>query len=452
MNQLIAGKKRMTRMQTIALGYFLVLLFGTILLMMPFSSRTGESTGFLTALFTATSATCVTGLVVVDTFTHWSTIGQLVILLMIQIGGLGFMTMGVLFFMFLKKKISLGTRGLLQESMNAKQVGGIVKLAKMVLVGTAVIELSGAVLLAFRFIPDTGSVGKGIFFSIFHSISAFCNAGFDLMGGYSGEYSSLTSYTGSILINVVISALIIAGGIGFAVWADVKVHKWKFKKYTLHSKLAIICSVALLLGGTVLFYIFEKDNLLAQMGQKDKILASMFSSVTTRTAGYNSIDTAGLTSASKLLTILLMFIGGSPGSTAGGVKTVTLMVLLVYVWSSLRGEHGSNIFGRKLEEDSIRKASIVLIISLVMAMGAALCIAFLQPSLSMEDVMFEVFSAIGTVGMSTGITRDLSTGSRIIIILLMYCGRIGSMSFALSFMERKKVPPVQNLEEKVMIG
>lgn len=452
MNQLIAGKKRMTRMQTIALGYFLVLLFGTILLMMPFSSRTGESTGFLTALFTATSATCVTGLVVVDTFTHWSTIGQLVILLMIQIGGLGFMTMGVLFFMFLKKKISLGTRGLLQESMNAKQVGGIVKLAKMVLVGTAVIELSGAVLLAFRFIPDTGSVGKGIFFSIFHSISAFCNAGFDLMGGYSGEYSSLTSYTGSILINVVISALIIAGGIGFAVWADVKVHKWKFKKYTLHSKLAIICSVALLLGGTVLFYIFEKDNLLAQMGQKDKILASMFSSVTARTAGYNSIDTAGLTSASKLLTILLMFIGGSPGSTAGGVKTVTLMVLLVYVWSSLRGEHGSNIFGRKLEEDSIRKASIVLIISLVMAMGAALCIAFLQPSLSMEDVMFEVFSAIGTVGMSTGITRDLSTGSRIIIILLMYCGRIGSMSFALSFMERKKVPPVQNLEEKVMIG
>lgn len=452
MNQLIAGKKRMTRMQTIALGYFLVLLFGTILLMMPFSSRTGESTGFLTALFTATSATCVTGLVVVDTFTHWSTIGQLVILLMIQIGGLGFMTMGVLFFMFLKKKISLGTRGLLQESMNAKQVGGIVKLAKMVLVGTAVIELSGAVLLAFRFIPDTGSVGKGIFFSIFHSISAFCNAGFDLMGGYSGEYSSLTSYTGSILINVVISALIIAGGIGFAVWADVKVHKWKFKKYTLHSKLAIICSVALLLGGTVLFYIFEKDNLLAQMGQKDKILASMFSSVTARTAGYNSIDTAGLTSASKLLTILLMFIGGSPGSTAGGVKTVTLMVLLVYVWSSLRGEHGSNIFGRKLEEDSIRKASIVLIISLVMAMGAALCIAFLQPSLSMEDVMFEVFSAIGTVGMSTGVTRELTTGSRIIIILLMYCGRIGSMSFALSFMERKKVPPVQNLEEKVMIG
>lgn len=450
MSSVRTEKKRMTRIQTIALGYFLVLLFGTVLLMMPFSSRTGKMTDFFTALFTATSATCVTGLVVVDTFIHWSTIGQVVILMMIQIGGLGFMTMGVLFFMFLKRKISLSTRGLLQESMNTGQVGGTVKLAKNVLMGTAIIEAVGAVLLAFRFIPEFG-FKKGLFYAVFHSISAFCNAGFDLMGGHSGEYSSLVAYKGDILVNLVICALIIIGGIGFTVWTDVKLHKWEWKKYTLHSKLAVSCSVFLLAGGTALFYLFEKDNLMAGMGVKDTVLTSFFSSVTARTAGYNTIDTAALTSSSKLLTILLMFIGGSPGSTAGGVKTVTLMVLLVYVWSNLRGKRGCNIYNRRLEEDSIRKASIVLIVSLLMAMAAALAISYMQP-LPMEDILFEVFSAIGTVGMSTGITRELELGSRIVIILLMYCGRIGSMSFALSFMERKKVAPVQQPFEKVMIG
>lgn len=442
--------KKMTRIQTIALGYFLVLFLGTLALMLPVSSKSGEATDFLTALFTATSATCVTGLIVVDTCTYWSLAGQIVILIMIQIGGLGFMTMGVLLFMFMKRKISLNTRGLLQESMNTIHMGGIVKLAKNALIGTAVIEGAGAVLLAFRFVPDFGWA-QGIYYSVFHSVSAFCNGGFDLMGEKYGAYASLVQYQGDILLNAVISALIIVGGIGFSVWNDIRLNRLQFRKYTLHSKLAVSCSLGLLLGGAVLFYLLEKDNLMADMGIKDTVLTSVFSSVTARTAGFNTIDTGSLTSGSKLLTILLMFVGGSPGSTAGGVKTVTLMVLLVYVWSNLRGKRSCNVFNRRLEEDSIRKASIVTIVSLIMAMAAALVISFVQ-TLPMEDIMFEVFSAIGTVGMTTGITRQLETVPRIIIILLMYCGRIGSMSFALSFMEKKKVPPVQLPAEKVMIG
>ena len=393
----------------------------------------------------------MTGLVVVDTGTHWSLFGQLVILLMIQVGGLGFMTMGMLLAMMLKRKITLKTRGLLQESMNAMQVGGIVRVVRLALSGTAVIELCGAVLLAIRFIPIFG-LGRGIYYSIFHSVSAFCNAGIDLMGRHYVEYASFVPFEGDILINVVIMALIIIGGIGFFVWADIKEKKLQIKKYALYTKIALFMTAVLLLGGAVLFFLFENNNLLQGMSLKDKILGAAFSSVTARTAGFNTIDTAGLTSASKLFNIVLMFIGGSPGSTAGGIKTVTMLVLLAYVWSNLRGSKGVNIFKRRLDDDDIRKASNVMVISLLLAIVAAVLICFMQPELDAPDVLFEIFSAIGTVGMSTGITRQLSIGSRIVIILLMYCGRIGSMSFALSFTERKKVAPVQLPVEKIMIG
>ena len=247
-------------------------------------------------------------------------------------------------------------------------------------------------------------------------------------------------------------ALIIIGGIGFFVWADIKEKKLQIKKYALYTKIALFMTVVLLLGGAVLFFLFENNNLLQGMSLKDKILGAAFSSVTARTAGFNTIDTAGLTSASKLFNIVLMFIGGSPGSTAGGIKTVTMLVLLAYVWSNLRGSKGVNIFKRRLDDDDIRKASNVMVISLLLAIVAAVLICFMQPELDAPDVLFEIFSAIGTVGMSTGITRQLSIGSRIVIILLMYCGRIGSMSFALSFTERKKVAPVQLPVEKIMIG
>lgn len=442
---------RLTYVRIIALGYLLVILLGTLLLMIPAAAREGTATGFLTALFTATSATCVTGLVVVDTGTHWSAFGHTVIISMIQIGGLGFVTMGVLFAMFLRKRITLRTRGLLQESMNGLQLGGIVRLVRLVLKGTLLIELAGAVLLATRFVPLLGWK-KGILYGIFHSISAFCNAGFDLFGKYSGEYASLIDFYDDVTVNVVIMGLIIVGGIGFFVWDDIKKNKLNIKKYSLHTKIVLFMTAILLAGGTALFWLFENDNLLAGMSGKDKLLAAAFSSVTARTAGFNTIDTGGLTNASKLLTMLLMFIGGSPGSTAGGIKTVTTMVLLAYVWSNLRASKGVNIFNRRMEEDAIRKASNVVVISALLAVGAAVFICYLQPELPTEDVLFEIFSAIGTVGMSTGLTRELDTSSRIVMILLMYCGRIGSMSFALSFTERKKVAPIQLPTEKIMIG
>lgn len=444
-------KNRLTYVRIIAMGYLAVILSGTLLLLLPGATADGGKTDFLTALFTATSATCVTGLVVVDTATHWTTLGHIFILLMIQVGGLGFMTMGVLLAMVLKRRITLRVRGLLQESMNYMQMGGILRLIKNVFWGTLLFEGMGAILLAVRFIPVFG-VFKGICYGIFHSISAFCNGGFDLMGGYSGEYSSLVEFHGDILINLVIMALIILGGIGFFVWSDLRKNGLHLKKYMLHTKITLFTTGFLLIGGMLLYLLFENGNLLAGMSAKDKLLAAAFSSVTARTAGFNTINTAELTNASKLLTIVLMFIGGSPGSTAGGIKTVTVMVLVAYVWSNLRENKGVNIFHRRLDDDVIRKASNVVVISLLMAVVSLIFICFKQPYLPVEDVMFEVFSAIGTVGMSTGLTRELSTASRIVIVLLMYCGRIGSMSFALSFTERKKAAPVQFPVEKIMIG
>ncbi|EOS76799.1 MAG: TrkH family potassium uptake protein [Lachnospiraceae bacterium] len=442
---------KITYVRIIAVGYMTVILIGTLLLLLPPATRAGESTGILTALFTATSATCVTGLVVVDTATHWTAFGQTVILLMIQIGGLGFMTLGVLLALILRRRISLRTRGILQESMNYMQLGGVIRLVKITFWGTFLFEGCGAVLLAVRFIPVFG-IAKGILYGIFHSVSAFCNAGFDLMGGYSGKYSSFVEFHGDVLINCVLMALVILGGLGFFVWSDLKKNGCRWKRYMLHTKITLFTTVLLLVAGTILYFLFENDNLLAQMSGKDKFLAALFSSVTARTAGFNTIDTGGLTGASKLLTMLLMFIGGSPGSTAGGIKTVTALVLVAYVWSNLRESKGVNMFQRRLDDDVIRKASNVVVLSMLMAVVSVIFICFIQPYLPVEDVMFEVFSAIGTVGMSTGLTRDLSTASRIVIILLMYCGRIGSMSFALSFTERKKVAPVQFPVEKIMIG
>lgn len=444
------AESRMTHAQIIALGYFLVIVCGTLLLMFPGATEQGKHTSLLTALFTATSATCVTGLVVVDTSTHWTMFGQTVILAMIQIGGLGFVTMGVLFAMCFNRRITLRVRELLQESMNTSKVGGIVRLARKAIIGTLVIEGIGAVLLAIRFIPEFG-LFKGFAFGVFHAVSAFCNAGFDLMGGSKGAYSSFTAYSNDIWVNVILMTLIVVGGIGFLVWDDISNHKLNFRKYSLHTKLVLVVTVVLIFGGQGLFYIFERNNLMKDMGVQETLLTSLFSSVTARTAGFNTIDTASLTTSSKLLTMVLMFIGGSPGSTAGGIKTTTIIVLLTYVTSNLRNSKGCNVFGRRLEEDAVRKASNVLIISLFLAVTASITICYLQP-LPLEDVMFEVFSAIGTVGMSTGVTRELTVASRIVIVLLMYCGRIGSMSFALSFLERKKVVPVQYPVEKVMIG
>lgn len=449
LKKLYQVRSHLTQTQFIAYGFLGMILMGTLLLMLPISSKTREASSFLNCLFTATSASCVTGLVAYDTWSHWSLFGQLVVLTMIQIGGLGFVTIGVFLSIVLRRKIGLKERGLMQESVNTLEIGGVVRLAQKIIVGTAIFEGTGAVLLAIRFIPQFG-LARGIYYGIFHSVSAFCNAGFDLMG-CQGPYNSLVNYYNDWLVNLTVMSLIVIGGIGFIVWEDLNRHGLHFHRYMLHTKIVLLTTFVLLFGSAWLFYRFEENNLLAGMDTSGKILTSLFSSVTARTAGFNTVDTGALTDASKMLTVILMFIGGSPGSTAGGVKTTTIIVMYLHLWSSIQRTYGVNAFGRRLEDDVLKRASAIFMVNLTLALGASLFIMATQ-QFPVMDVLFESFSAIGTAGMTTGITRDLNSWSRLVIVFLMYCGRVGSLSFALSFTQHKKVARIQQPIGRITIG
>ena len=359
------------------------------------------------------------------------------------------MTIGVMVSTFVKKSIGIRQRTLLLESMNTMQIGGIVRFLKRIIKATVIIEGLGALVLSIRFIPEYGFV-TAIYYGIFHSISAFCNAGFDLMGRHDA-YTSLVPYASDITINIVIMLLVIIGGIGFLVWDDLYTHKLHFKKYMLHTKITLTTTLILLFGGSILYFLLEKDNLLAGASLGTQILEACFSSVTARTAGFNTIDTGALTDSSKFLTIILMMIGGSPGSTAGGIKTTTVAVMLIGTYSYLRNNSGSNVYNKRLPQESVRKAAIIISIDVLLAIVSIFLMSIWQDE-PIIDVMFEVASAIGTVGMSTGITRDLTTCSRILIIFLMFCGRVGSMTFAIMFMQKKNTPPILNPEEKVILG
>lgn len=440
---------KLTQTQMIVVGFMLIILTGSLLLMLPWASRSHEVTPFLDTLFTATSASCVTGLVVVDTWSHWSVFGQVIILILIQVGGMGFMTLGVFMAILLRRRIGLKTRGVLQESINSLQIGGIVKLAKKIIQGTVFFESVGALILMYRFIPKVGMV-RGIWYGIFHSVSAFCNAGFDLMG-YVEPYQSLCGYAGDWLVNLTIMSLIVIGGIGFFVWDDIATKKLKVRRYTLHTKLVLMTTLALIIGGALFFFFTEQSNVLRNMPFAERIWASFFQSVTARTAGFNTVDTGVLTEGSKFVTILLMFVGGSPGSTAGGIKTTTLIVLLVCVRSNMRQEKGYNILDRRLDEEVVRKACTVMCTNLLLMLTATIVMLVLQP-FALTDVLFETASAIGTVGMTTGITRSICSISKAVLIFLMYCGRIGSLTFALSLRGNKHEPAVKQPVEQVMIG
>ena len=442
-------RNRLTRTQWIAVGVFIIILCGTSLLMLPVSSRETSWTDPLSALFTATSATCVTGLAVVDTYQHWSLFGQLVILLMIQIGGLGFVTIGVTILLLMGRRIGLADRGLLKDSVNTLELGGIVRLAKLIVKGTLWIEGIGAVLFSLRFVPEFGLL-EGIYYGIFHSVSAFCNAGFDLMGRFEA-YSSLVRYENDWLINLTAVGLILSGGLGFVVWRDLEKNRFHIRKYTLHTKMVLTALVVLVAVPTGLFWLLERNNVLAGLDGSGQFLGALFAAVTPRTAGFNTTDVGAMTDAGKLLTLILMLIGGNPGSTAGGVKTTTIMVLLCYIISMIQRRDGVNIYGRRLEDGMIEKAAVVFTLTLSMAVTAAFLICALD-GLPLTDVLLETFSAVDTVGMTTGITRQTSTGSRIILILLMYCGRIGSLSFALAFTDKKQKSGLRQPMERINIG
>ncbi|MDF2532470.1 MAG: H(+)-transporting two-sector ATPase [Clostridia bacterium] len=433
-----------------ALGFLATIIIGAVLLSLPISSRSGEFTPFINALFTATSATCVTGLVVYDTYSYFSVFGQSVILVLIQIGGLGFMIIATMFLLVLHKRIGIRERGLLKESLNSIQIGGVVRLTKHILIGTFFLEGIGAIILSIKFSLEMGVI-PGIFNGIFHSISAFCNAGFDLMGRY-GAYSSLTRYSDDVIINFIIITLIVIGGIGFIVWEDIYRNKFKFEKYKLHSKIVLFTTVLLILCSAIAFYLMERNNLLANVGIREAFLSSLFQAITPRTAGFNTIDMASLSQGSMLLTMILMVIGGSPGSTAGGIKTTTLLVVILTIVSSVKHTDELNVFGRRLEDNILKRAYSIITIYMMGAILATLLISISQPELMLSNIAFEVLSAIGTVGLSTGITSQLLWTSKLIIITLMFCGRIGSLAVVMAVASNKNSVFIKNPVEKIIIG
>ena len=438
--------RKLSHIRVITLGYLIMILLGTALLMLPCATREGSGASPVTALFTATSASCVTGLVLQDTATYWSLFGQLVILMLIQIGGLGFMTIAIFFFRIISRKASLRERAVMAESINTTHMGDFSRLVKKIITGTIVFESAGGILLALHFMrqPDFGFF-KGVYYGFFHSISAFCNAGFDLMGGY----SSFTSLSNNILVNAVLIILIVVGGIGFLVWDDITACRFRFKKFSLHTKTVLTVTAVLIFTGALLLFIFEHNNTGADKPVSEEICIALFGSVTARTAGFNTVDTAALTPASKLITVILMFIGGSSGSTAGGVKTTTVAVIIIFLIAGMRGQDNIHFYKRRIRDDVLRKSVIIISTNmLLMLFGATLLCA---QGFSITDAVFETTSAISTVGMTTGITRDLNLISKLVIIFLMYCGRVGSISFAVSLFERRK-PPVSYPEEAVTVG
>lgn len=441
-------RKNFSYPRVLMLGFGIIILLGTLLLCLPIASRDGTWSNPINCLLTATSATCVTGLIAYDTFSHWTIFGQLVILTLIQIGGLGFMTFISLFAMFLKKKISLRDRLLLMQSSGSMELKGVGGLIRRIILGTLLFEGIGAVLLSVRFVGQFG-FWEGIYNGIFHSVSAFCNAGFDLMGKYA-PFSSLSPYQNDPYVLLTIMALIIIGGLGFIVWSDIKKHRLRFAKYSLHSKIVLIATTVLLVLGTVFFY-FSESKALADMGVGTRLLNAAFQSVTLRTAGFNTIDQSALSSGGSILSMILMLIGGSPASTAGGVKTVTVAVVFLTALAVIRNRREVVVGKRQLSALNIRQAFSVLMIYISVTLGAAILLSFTETA-SLRAIFFEVCSAVGTVGITMGITTSLTTLGRLVITLLMFFGRIGGLSLAMAFSENRAEPPLGRPEENILIG
>ncbi|ATD55274.1 TrkH family potassium uptake protein [Clostridium chauvoei] len=437
---------KLNGVQILALGFLTVIFLGAIILSLPISSANRESTSFLDSLFTSTSAVCVTGLVTLNTSAHWSVFGQTVIMMLIEIGGLGFMSFTTLIAIVIGKRITLRERLVMQEAMNTFSIQGLVSMVRYVFGFTFAVQLFGALLMSTQFIPKYG-LKTGIFYSIFHSISAFCNAGFDLFG------NSLVGYSDNIVIILVISALIIIGGIGFTVWLEIYHYK-SGKRLTVHAKIVILMSVVLVFGGAILMFIFECRNpeTLAGMNFKDKVLNAFFASVTPRTAGFNSISINGMTMAGKFLTILLMFIGGSPGSTAGGLKTSTFGIIILTVISVIKGREDTEVFGRRFAKELVYKAFALLFIGVGLIIVVTMMLSYTEVGATFMDLLYETTSAFGTVGLTTGLTPNLSNIGKVLIMLMMYFGRVGPLTVALALTRKRKKTGYKYPEGKILIG
>lgn len=445
--------------QILMLGFALLIALGTLLLTLPVASQSGQSVGVVNALFTATSAVCVTGLAVVNTLTQWSVFGKIVIISLIQVGGLGFMTLTAVLFIIIGRKIGLRQRLLIQESLNQSTIAGLVRMTKNIFWGTLVVEGSGAVALSLCFIPMYG-LKKGIAYGVFHAISAFCNAGFDLIGD-----SSLSPLVGHWGVNLVIMLLIVAGSIGFGVWFDViaagrKVfrkkrsnHGW-FWHMQLHTKLALVITAGLLVGGWLLLFLLEIGNpqTLGSMSLADGALAAMFQSVTLRTAGFFTVDFAQMRQGSQFVSVLLMIIGGSPGGTAGGIKTVTVGILILQVWATIRGRQELEVFDRHISDEIVKRALSVIIISLGVVVGVTLLLTITEPVEFMR-IVFEAVSAFATVGLSLGLSPNLTLAGKLIICLTMFIGRLGPVTIAFALAEKTgKGSKIKKPEGKLMVG
>lgn len=436
--------------QTLVLGFAGLILIGATLLNLPIASQGGKSIGFIDALFTSASAVCVTGLVVVNTAAHWTIFGKVVILILIQIGGLGFMTMATLFALILGKRITLKERLVIQEELNHFTLSGVVKLIKYIIIATLIIEGIGAVFLAMRFIPQYG-YSKGIAFSVFHSVSAFCNAGFDLIG------TSMESFVEDGVVNLVIGLLVIIGGLGYTVYIDITRNR-RFKRFSLHTKLVLVISGVLLVLGFLIVFIFEYTNpdTLGELSLKGKVYASWFQSVVPRTAGFNSIDMKSLRDGTALLIIIFMFIGGSPSSTAGGVKTTTAGALLLGMVAVVMGKDDIELFKKRIPHSLVFRSLVVVGIgfAIVTLVTIILTITESGADVTFMDLLFESTSAFGTVGLSRAVTPKLSIIGRFIITLTMFVGRVGPLTLAFAFAQRrkKKKGNYRYPEEKILVG
>lgn len=451
MERKIKIRHRFTPSQVIVLGFIAIILLGAVLLTLPVASRAGQSTPFMDALFTATSATCVTGLVVHDTYTYWSGFGQFIILVLIQVGGLGFVSIALLINMLRGSKIGLRQRFILQESIGLPQMAGILRTTGLIFRCVLLFEGGGALLLATQFIPEYGFF-RGLWYSVFHSISAFCNAGFDLMG-YQGGFNSFTrAWAANPVVNLVLMSLIIVGGLGFAAWADVYERRGHLHEYRLQTKLVLMTTAVLLLVPFLFLFLYEFQlPHWANLSEWQRLLAAGFQSVTPRTAGFNTVDYSMFSQPALLMTILLMLIGGSPGSTAGGFKTTTVATIFLSIRSVLRRKNSAEAFGRRLDDTVLGRATVLIFIYLVMFLLGGCAIAMIEGQ-PLMTCLFEAASALGTVGLSMGLTPSLCRASQVILIFLMYFGRVGGLTMVYALANPNRTAPARMPLERVTIG